>query len=210
MTKDLFNRYAPITVCLYKKNAEGALIKIGTAFFIAAKGYLLTAAELTPQDELVISFRTFEKGYFQTIQSNPVGIPVSLRQYGKATGLALLKTAEPISQTVPLKLFDLDEELIYGNAYPSLIYNQHGILTMRQAPLSAKIFSGAKKIYIHDLIDSELASGAPIFNPISGLICAVVNRQITKRLLAPMPDLTYAIAIEHALDLISAENFYVR
>lgn len=207
--KDMYPKYAPICVALYQKKAADMQL-IGTAFFIAAKGYLLTALEAQTEDKLFISFRQFKKGYFQINEDSPVFEAVTVQQYSNASGLALLKTKNPIEQMVPLKIFDLDEDLLCGTALPCLLYNQQRWLIMRQVLLGAKLQVGAKKVYLLDLRCNELANGGPVINPQTGLVAGIINQNISKRLLTPENDMTYALDIQHALELLTAENFYVR
>lgn len=225
MLNDIYFQYRGACMMLFQREGEEVAFR-GTTFLVHPKGYLLTAAHLIGGNrELMVVSRqdteTFSPVYTETVSP----FPVDVIQMDRDRDLALLKFRQQIDISMPDHIMGNPELVPVGSSVACMgfpfgyyyIYNQ----IIKQAVICSKILSGNEtKIFLFDSLVHDGNRGGPIINVHDGRIIGVVggrfepqallSKQIKKASELPIKtDVSYAVSIDHAAELMEKEGLTV-
>jgi serine protease Do len=209
---------------LFRREADQVAFR-GTAFLVHPDGYLLTAAHLiTGKYELMV-VPVEESADFTAVHTDTVApIGVEVRQMDRDRDLALLRFAQEIEISMPDHVVGIPEQVPVGNSVACLGYpfGYYGIYNqlIKQAVICSKILSGNEsRIFLFDTMVHDGSGGGPLINLYDGRIIGVVGgrfapqelmRDHLKQSETPIKtDVSYAVSIAHAAELMEKENLTV-
>ncbi|MFP4572496.1 MAG: serine protease [Desulfobacterales bacterium] len=222
MLKDIYFQYKGATMMLFNKEEDTVSFR-GTAFLIHPEGYLLTAAHLiTGLTDLMAAPMKEYEGFAPVREDTVSPIAVEIRQIDRGSDIALLKFQQDIEISMPHHIIGIPEEVPVGNSvaclgYPFGYYYIYSQL-IKQAVISGKILSKNETgIFLFDTLVHDGTTGAPLINLYDGRIIGVVGgrfyppdlmpEHLKKKTETPIKtDISYAVSIEHAADLMKKEN----
>ncbi|MFW6082064.1 MAG: S1 family peptidase [Desulfosalsimonas sp.] len=222
MLQDIYFQYKGATMMLFKREGEAASFR-GTAFLIHPGGYLLTAAHLITglTDLMVVPMG--EHPSFAPVRGETVSpIEVEIRQVDRGCDIALLKFRHEIEISMPDHVTGKPGEIPIGNSaaclgYPFGYYHIYTQL-IKQATIAGKILSrNETRIFLIDTLVHDGSSGAPLISLHDGRIIGVVGGRFQPQDLMPehlrkeaetpiKTDVSYAVSIEHAAELMEKES----
>ncbi len=222
MHQEIYFQYKGACMMLFHREEDEVAFR-GTAFLIHPAGYLLTAAHLlTGNKEYMVVPVEQTKDFTPARTENVSPIKVSIRQVDRKRDLALLKFEEEIPVTMPEHVLGAPREVSIGNSVACLgfpfgyyhIYNQ----LIKQAVISAKILSNKDTmIFLFDTMVHDGSHGGPLINVHDGRIVGIVSGRFEPQELLPehlkeiaeapiKTDVSYAVSIEHAVELLENEE----
>lgn len=224
MLQDIYFQYKNACMMLFRLEGEEVSYR-GSAFLVHPEGYLLTAAHLiTGKLELMAVPAEESAGFVEVHTETVTPIRLEIRQIDRERDLALLKFTEEIDITMPDHVMGIPEEVPIGNSVACLgfpfgfygIYNQ----LIKQAVACSKIISkNGTRIFLFDTMVHDGNRGGPLVNIYDGRIIGVVGGRFEpqelmpdhlKRTEAPIKtDVSYAVSVTHAADLIAKEGLTV-
>jgi serine protease Do len=225
MLQDMYFQYRGACMMLFQREGEEVSFR-GTAFLVHPEGYFLTAGHLITGSHDLMVVPADETEDFTPIRTETVApIPVEVRQLDRERDLALLKFTEEIDISMPDHVIGTSENVAVGNSVACLgfpfgyyhIYNQ----LIKKAVICSKISSGNEtRIFLFDSLVHDGNRGGPLINLYDGRIIGVVggrfelqeilSRQLGKASDVPIKtDVSYAVSIEHALELMKKEGLHV-
>jgi len=224
MLQDIYFQYKNACMMLFRREGEEVTYR-GSAFLVHPEGYLLTAAHLITGKLELMAVPLEESADFVEVHTETVTpIGLEIRQIDRERDLALLKFTEEIDITMPDHVMGIPEEVPIGNSVACLgfpfgfygIYNQ----LIKQAVVCSKIISkNGTRIFLFDTMVHDGNRGGPLVNIYDGRIIGVVGGRFEpqelmpehlKRTEAPIKtDVSYAVSVTHAADLIEKEGLTV-
>ncbi len=225
MLQDIFFQYRGACMMLFQREGDSVAFR-GTTFLVHPEGYFLTAGHLITGKQDLMVVPVDESENFSPIRTETVApIPVEVRQMDRERDLALLKFKQEIEISMPDHVIGASEQIPTGNAVACMgfsfgyyqIYNQ----LIKQAVICAKISSGNEtRIFLFDTLVHDGNRGGPLINLYDGRIIGVVggrfelqeilSRQLGKTSELPIKtDISYAVSIEHAVELMEKEDINV-
>jgi len=224
MLQDIYFQYKNACMMLFRREGDEVAFR-GSAFLVHPDGYLLTAAHLiTGKYDLMAVPVEDPTGFVEVHTETVTPIPLELRHIDRERDLALLKFTEEIEITMPDHIMGIPDEVPIGNSVAILgfpfgfygIYNQ----LIKQAVVCSKILSGnGTGIFLFDTMVHDGNRGCPLINIYDGRIIGIVGGRFEpqelmpdhlKRAEAPIKtDVSYAVSVEHAAELIKAEALTV-
>ncbi len=225
MLQDMYFQYRGACMMLFQQEGEEFSFR-GTAFLVHPDGYFLTAGHLITDNHDLMVVPADETEGFTPIRTETVApIPVEVRQLDRERDLALLRFKEEIDISMPDHVIGASENVPVGNSVACLgfpfgyyqIYNQ----LIKKAVICSKISSGNEtRIFLFDSLVHDGNRGGPLINMHDGRIIGVVggrfelqeilSRQLGKTSDLPIKtDVSYAVSIEHAMELMKKEGLNV-
>ena len=194
----------------------------GTAFLIHPEGYLLTAAHLITGHQHLMVVQMDETEGFSPVRTETVSpYPVNVKQLDMDRDLALLKFEQNIEISMPTHVMGAPDQVSIGHSAACIgfpfgyyyIYNQ----LIQQSVICSKILSKNKtRLFLFDTVVHDGHRGAPLINIHDGRIIGVVGGRFEPQEILPdkftwsseLPIKTfisYAVSIEHAVELMEKE-----
>lgn len=225
MLQDIYIQYRGACMMLFRKDG-GELSFRGTAFLAHPGGYLITAAHLiTDSMELMVAPLTEAEDFAPVRTETVAPYQVEVRLLDQDRDLALLKFREEIELTMPDHIIGSPNQVPIGNSvaclgFPFGYYNIYNPL-IKQAVISSKILSANEtRIFLFDSLVHDGNRGGPLINLYDGRIIGVVGgrfelQEIIERYFgkaSEIPiktDVSYAVSIEHAVELMEKEALTV-
>ncbi|MFW5901661.1 MAG: S1 family peptidase [Thermodesulfobacteriota bacterium] len=224
MLQDIYFQYRNACMMLFRREADQVAFR-GTAFLVHPDGYLLTAAHLITGNYELMVVPMEESTDFTEVHTETVApISVEVRQIDRERDMALLRFTQEIDITMPDHVVGLPEQVPVGNSVACLGYpfGYYGIYNqlIKQAVICSKIFSGNEtRIFLFDTLVHDGNGGGPLVNIYDGRIIGVVGGRFTPQELLPdhlrkvetpiRTDVSYAVSIGHAVDLMEKEDLTV-
>jgi len=201
-----------------------AVAFLGTAFLVHGRGYLLTAAHLTVNEQgLLVIPSTFGDEFAPLILGSVSAMPVKVVSRDVDRDIALLKIEQDIDISVPDDFLGSTQAVRPGASVMTLGYSfghyQIHALLGYSAVVSAKILSSNEsRLILFDAACEEGDRGGPLIHVADGHIVGIVSGRFepatisqqagasASHLEAREANVSYAVAIEYALELMAAEG----
>lgn len=220
MLQDIHFQYKNACMMLFRREGDEVVFR-GSTFLVHPDGYLLTAAHLITGKYNLMVVPVEEHSGFSAVHTETVSpIGVEVRQMDRQRDLALLKFTQEIDISVPEHIMGLPEEVPVGNnvacmGYPFGYYGIYNQL-IKQAVISSKILSGNEtRLFLFDTMVHDGSRGGPLINVFDGRVIGVVGGRFEPQELMPdhlkreetpiKTDISYAVSIEHAAELMEKE-----
>ena len=225
MLQDIYIQYRGACMMLFQKDGTELSFR-GTAFLAHPDGYLITTAHLiTGSMELMVAPLTKTEDFAPVHTETVAPYPVDIRLFDQDRDLALLKFRDEIELSMPHHIIGSPDQVPVGNSvaclgFPFGYYNIYNPL-IKQAVISSKILSANKtKIFLFDSLVHDGNHGGPLINIYDGRVIGVVGgrfelQEILERYFgktSEIPiktDVSYAVSIEHAVELMEKEELTV-
>ncbi len=207
--------------CMMLMRREGGDVHfLGTAFFVHRRGYLLSAAHtMNPDDRLVVVPAEESDGFMPMTLERVDPIPVKVAQTDAERDVALLKLEPDIEVGVPGRIFGNPADMEKGTTVMALgfsfgHYRLHNLIGIH-AVLAGKVVSpNGSRVLLFDRMVHYGDAGAPLVNAQDARVVGVVLgrfdlmeiNKTPKRDNLPDIDISYAVSIEYALELMSKEG----
>lgn len=225
MLKDIYFQYKGATMMLFNREEDTVSFR-GTAFLIHSEGYLITAAHLiTGLTDLMAAPMKEYAGFAPVREDTVTPIPVEIRQVDRGSDIALLKFQQDIEISMPHHVIGIPAEAPVGSTVACLgypfgyyyIYSQ----VIKQAVIAGKVLSRNETgIFLFDTLVHDGTAGGPLINMYDGRIIGVVGgrfhppelmpEHLRKKSETPIKtDISYAVSIEHATDLMEKESLSI-
>ena len=225
MLQDIYFQYRGACMMLFQREEKEVAFR-GTAFLAHPEGYFLTAAHLITDNAELMVVPSDETDNFTQIHTETVSpFPVELRQIDREHDVALLKFAEEVEISIPDHVMGSPDQVPVGNPVACLgfpfgyyyIYNQ----LIKQAVICSKILSGNEtKIFLFDTLVHDGNRGGALVNIYDGRIIGVIggrfepqeilSDKLKKASELPIKsDVSYAVSIEHAIDIMKKEELKI-
>jgi S1-C subfamily serine protease len=201
---------------------------VATAFACSADGYFLTSAHtIKPNDNLGIMICR-DINQFQTTQANTLdGVSVKLVGFDPINDVALLKAEIKLDMNMPAPSVFLGNEndIQVGSSvgYLGYPYGSQRLETVKLSStiVSSKVLTGSGTRTLQ--IDSSVNdgnSGGPLVDVASGKIIGIVTGRFSPSGSTPVAyigntplgqesNISYAVGISYAIDLMKDEGIYV-
>ncbi len=224
MLQDIYFQYKNACMMLFRREGDAVSFR-GSAFLVHPEGYLLTAAHLiTGQLDLMVVPVDEETGFAAVYAETVTPINIEIRQIDRKRDLALLKFTEEIEITMPDHVIGTPEDVPVGNSvaclgFPFGYYSIHNQL-IKQAVISSKIVSNNEtRIFLFDTMVHDGNRGGPLINIYDGRVIGLVGGRFEpqevmpkhlKRTETPIKtDISYAVSIGHAVELMEKEELTI-
>ncbi len=211
--------------CMMLMRREGYDVHfLGTAFFVHHEGYLLTAAHNFNPDDQLVAVPAEDTGDFMPMTLERVDpIPVQPVQVDPDRDAALLKLEPEMEIGVPGRIFGNPVETEKGATVMALgfsfgHYRLHNLMGIH-AVLAGKLISpNGTRVLLFDRMVHYGDAGAPLVNAEDGKVVGIVSgrfnlmeltRSSSEREQFPDIDVSYAVSIEYAVELMNREGLKI-
>jgi serine protease Do len=205
------------------RQSEGAIEFLGTAFIVHRDGYLLTAAHLVEKtDRLVVVPTVFTDDFAPITVDRVAAMSVTVAQRDADNDVALLKLEQAIGIDVPDDFLGSTAAVRTGASLMhmgySFGYQQVHSLLVFGGVVSAKIRSlNNARLILFDTMVHPGDRGGPLVHVADSHIVGIVSGRFEADEVArgstewareapPQTNVSYAVAIEHGLELMRIEG----
>jgi len=220
MLRSLTAKYSGGCMMLMRREGEDVHF-LGTAFFVHKDGYLVTAAHnIKQQDSLVVVPAEGANEFTPMTLDRVSSIPVKVAQSSVERDITLLELKPEVEIGIPESLIGKPDEVPTGSTLMALgfsfgHYRLHNLISIH-AVLSSKILSpNGTRLLLFDRMVHYGDAGGPLVNGEDERVIGVVLGRFNIMDFAqkeegapeiPAVDLSYAVSIEYAIDLMEEEG----
>ncbi len=210
--------------CMMVMRQDGDSVTfLGTAFLVHDNGYLLTVAHILPKEGRLLVVPEDPSSDFTPIsQERVTTIPVSVAQRDPDRDLALLKIDQEMEMRLPDHFLGSGENMYVGNSVMAMGFafghqTLHTLVSMN-AIISAKVLShNQSKLLLFDSMMHDGDRGGPLVSVGEGQVVGIINGRFDpqeasseytdgSRTVTTNTNVSYAVAIEHGIELMEKEG----
>lgn len=199
---------------------------LGTAFLVHRAGYLLTVAHILPRDARLMVVPHVHDGDFVPLnQERLTPLPVKVARTDPDRDIALLRLEHELEIGLPDHFLGRAETLLPGSSLMAMGFSfghqQIYPLMALNALASAKVLSrNQTRMLLFDTMVHAGDRGGPLVSVGEGLVVGIINGRFDpleaardhtegSRTVASNTNVSYAVDVEHGIQLMDAEGLVV-